>query len=169
MSLFTLAALLGFWVLYREILASGFLDFLAQTDFRHWRLPLALGLVLTYTFLLLQVLQKLTVLVILLLWFLPILISVVLSAAMQSMAVLQTVIASVSPLALIVMSGLLPLETVVPLAVDKEFDFMLTGVHTGLVFILIQIAWLSYRWYQLKRGFELACQPGPARSQIQRQ
>jgi hypothetical protein len=152
MSLFVIAALVGFWAIYQQMFASGLLSFLDGTDFASWRLPLALGAVLIYTLLLLQVLEyRGAVLTFLLVWLLPILVAIVSSAAVEDVTRFQSVIASLSPFALILMSGLLPLETVVPADSSDEFGVFLTGAQTGLFFVAFQIVLLSIRWRQLRR------------------
>jgi hypothetical protein len=140
--------------LWREITAAGFLDFLGPTGSRSWRLPLALGLVLLNTFLLLQVLEvKVTTLVILLVWFLPLLAASVFSAAVEGFATPQAVLASLSPLALVVLSWLVPMEPVVSGNVDVEIAAANIGVYTGLVFIVLQTAALLLHWRRLRKGF----------------
>lgn len=157
MSLFPVVALLGLWVLYREAGASGFFDFLDQSGFSPWRLPAAFGLVVFYSALLLQAMQlKPTVMVILLVWFLPILVAIVSGAAMQSVESLQAVIASVSPLALVLMAGSLPIEHIAPAGASRQLSAMLTGVYTGLAFIAVQIVWLGLRWHRLRAGYHAA-------------
>lgn len=166
MSFFTIAALIGFWTLSREIAASGFLDFLAASGLGAWRLPLAFGLVLVYTTLLLQVMElKPTALVILLLWFLPILAAIVLGAAMQMAGIPQAVVASVSPLALVLMAGMIPIGAVGGGAVGgaSEFAALQAGVYTGLAFVSIQIVWLRLRWRKLKDAYYAACRSQAAR------
>jgi hypothetical protein len=154
MCLFILVALVGYWILWREITAAGFLDFLGPTGSRSWRLPLALGLVLLNTFLLLQVLEvKVTTLVILLVWFLPLLAASVFSAAVEGFATPQAVLASLSPLALVVLSWLVPMEPVVSGNVDVEIAAANIGVYTGLVFIVLQTAALLLHWRRLRKGF----------------
>jgi hypothetical protein len=158
MFLYVLVVLAGYWVLVGRISAAGFYDGMADPTL--WRLPLALGLVLIYTILLLQVVElKPAMLVILLLWFLPILVAIVLGAAMQAMATPQTVIASLSPIALVAMSGLASLAGSVPTSIDDEFGMVFTGAHTGLAFIVLQVAFLAVRWHGLSRGFRNACGP----------
>lgn len=152
MSLFVVVSLIGFLVLDHEMQLAGFMDFLAGTDYAAWRLPLVFGLVLLYSLLLLQVLENRgTVLTVLLLWFVPILVAIVSTAAMQEMTRVQTVVASLSPLATVVMTGLLPLGSVVPLDAGDSFGVLHTGFQTGLAFLLIQILLLAWHWRQLRR------------------
>jgi hypothetical protein len=159
MSLFVIAALIGFGVLFREIYAAGFFEFLGDADFAYWRLPLAFGLVLFYTLLLLQVVElKPSVLFILLVWFLPILAAIVFGAAAQFVGSPQAVIASISPLVLLVSAGMLPVEYIAPL------DVLTTGVYSGLVFIVLQIAWLLHRWRKLRAGYDAQCRTRTAPS-----
>jgi hypothetical protein len=54
------------------------------------------------------------------------------------------------------MSGLLPLDGVVP-AVEPEFSVVLSGANSGLVFILIQIAFLWGRWEKQRRADSAEC------------
>ncbi|HEY5569621.1 MAG TPA: hypothetical protein VIM81_20540 [Gammaproteobacteria bacterium] len=153
LALYAAVALGGFWVMFHEISAAGFLDDFQPSSHGFWRLPLALGLGIFYTALTVQVLElKPTVLVILLVGLLPILVAIVLSASMEQLAALQAMIASISPLAFVLMSGLLPLDAVVPIEAEEQFSAMLTGVNSGLVFLLLQIAFLWARWEKQKRA-----------------
>ena len=155
MCLFIVVALVGYWILWREITAAGFLEFLDPSDWRAWRLPLALGLVLVNTFLLLQALElKLTALVILLLWFLPLLAASVFSAAVEDFSTAQAVLASLSPLALVALSGLVPLQAVVSGDIDFEIAAANIGIYTGLAFIVLQTAALWLRWRRIRTGFK---------------
>jgi hypothetical protein len=154
----TAVALAGFGVMFREIAASGFLDRFEGYAYGFWRLPLAFGLAIFYSGLVLQVLElKPTVLVILLVWFLPILVGIVVSASAQDVGYVQTVIASISPLALVVMSGILPTAIVMPGQLDEELSVVLTGANSGLVFIVLQIAFLWVRWQKQKIADYAAC------------
>jgi hypothetical protein len=155
MAVFTLVALAGFWVIFHQIAASGFLDTFRASIHGFWRLPLAFGLVVFYSALLLQVFEiKPTVLVVLLLWFVPILAAIVLAAAAQDVSGPLAVVASISPLALVLSSGMLPLEGVVPIDAEGEFFAFLVGANTGLVFVLIQIGWLWHRWNRQRRVYD---------------
>lgn len=157
-ALFTAVVLAGYWVLMSSLGAAGFFEFLAGNDYVAWRLPLALGLIVVYTALLLQVLElKPTMLAILLLWFLPILVATVFSARIEGFHTTQSIIASLSPLALVVMSALVPLRSFAPAAVGDELAALLTGIYSGFVFLLIQIAVLGLYWHGLRRGFYRAC------------
>jgi hypothetical protein len=153
MSLFVLLALTGYWVLYSQMQGSNYLSFLDGTGFPHWRLPFVLGLVLFYSYMLLQVLESRgAVLTVLLLWLLPILVAIVSAAAIQNVTNFQSIVASLSPIATLVMTGLLPGAWVAPFeAVDEEVRVLVTGVRTGQLFLIAQIALLSFRWVQLKR------------------
>jgi hypothetical protein len=118
---------------------------------RPWRLPLALGLVLLNTFLLLQVLElKLSALVILLLWFLPILAASVFSAAVEGFATAQAMLASLSPLALVAMAGLVPLQAIAGGNMNEEIAAANVGVYTGFAFIVLQTAALWLRWRRIR-------------------
>jgi hypothetical protein len=151
MGLFVLVALVGYWILWREVTTAGFLDFLGPAGLRGWRLPLALGLVLLNTFLLLQVLElKLSALVILLLWFLPILAASVFSAAVEGFATAQAMLASLSPLALVALAGLVPLQAIADGNMNDEIAAAHVGVYTGLAFIVLQTAALWLRWRRIR-------------------
>ena len=116
---------------------------------------MALGLVLVNTFLLLQALElKLTALVILLLWFLPLLAASVFSAAVEDFSTAQAVLASLSPLALVALSGLVPLQAVVSGDIDFEIAAANIGIYTGLAFIVLQTAALWLRWRRIRTGFK---------------
>jgi hypothetical protein len=157
-ALIVAVALGGFGVMFREISISGFLDRFEGSEYGFWRLPLAFALVVFYSGLVLQVLElKPTVLVILLVWFLPILVASVFSAAQQDVGYAQAIIGSISPLALVVVSGILPTATVAPGGIDEELAVALTGANSGLVFIVLQIAFLWVRWHQQKRADYAAC------------
>jgi hypothetical protein len=147
----TLLALTGFAVLMQVATASGFIDFLHAAGFSTWRLPVVFTLVLVYTAMLLQGIElRPTVMAILLVWLLPILVAILTGAAVQDTGTLQAVIASLSPLALLVMAGLLPLQYVAgpEITIDGS-DALLTGVTTGLAFLTLQIGWLAWRWHRL--------------------
>jgi glucan phosphoethanolaminetransferase (alkaline phosphatase superfamily) len=152
----TALVLAGFGVMFYEISASGFLD---RFDGPFWRLPVALGLVVFYTGLAVQVLElKPTVLLILLVGLLPILVAIVLSAAAQDVDYPQAVIASLSPLALLVGSGMIPVFEFAPAgAVDREMAVVVTAANTGLAFLVLQIAFLAVRWRKQKRADHAAC------------
>jgi hypothetical protein len=146
--------LAGFGVMFYETSASGFLD---RFDGPFWRLPVALGLVVLYTGLAVQVFElKPTVLLILLVGLLPVLVAIVLSAAAQDVGYPQAVIASVSPLALLVGSGLFPLLEFAPND-DFRVGVIVTGANTGLAFLVLQIAFLAVRWHKRKRADHAAC------------
>jgi len=167
MGLFVVAALLGFWILFYELSASGFFDVLAEVNFNSWRLPVVLGLVVFYTILLLQVMElRYATLSILLLWFLPILVATVISASREDFHTLQSVIASISPLALIIMSGMLPLATVFQEEAGPQYAALLTGISTGLMFIVMQIVWLWRRWHKLKGAYYRSCQGARPQQEI---
>jgi hypothetical protein len=109
--------------------------------------------VLFYTLLLLQVLeQRGTTLTVLLLWLLPILVAIVTAASMEEMTRFHTVVASLSPLALIVMTGVLPIESVVPIDPGEDFGALITGSTMGLIFVSVQIALLGWRWAGLRKA-----------------
>jgi hypothetical protein len=146
-------ASIGFWILLSEMVPAGYMDtFEPSRSYNIWRLPLALGLALFCTLLLLQVLEmRGTMLAALLIWTLPVLIAIVSGAAMERMTNVHAILAAVSPIALILMSGLLPLEGAIPLDPDGTFDAMRTGTQAGFIFITLQIALLGWRWMHLRR------------------
>jgi hypothetical protein len=157
MMLFVVVAVSGFGVLFSEISAAGFLEFLGS-EVGFWRLPVALALVLIYTVLLLQVLElKPAMLAILLVWFLPLLVAAVLSAAIEGFFPFQAIIASVSPIALVAMSAFVPLTPLSPPGVAEQLNSIISGVYGGLFFISIQIGWLTYRWRVLRRRHAAMC------------
>jgi hypothetical protein len=153
MCLFVLLALTGFWVVYHQMSSANYLDFLEGTRYGAWRLPLAFALVLFNAFLLLQVLERRgTVLTCLLLWLLPVLIGVVSAAAMEQLTSLHTVLASLSPLATMLMAGVLPIEATIPFNPPDEFNALYTGSTVGLIFVAVQSGLLVLRWRQLRRS-----------------
>ena len=153
MSLFTLIALAGFAVLFLEMQSAGFMRFLDGTGYASWRLPLALGLALFYTLLLVQVLgDRGAVLSVILVWLLPILVAIVISAAMQRLALFQTIVASISPLATVLAAGLLPAgDAFASVSESREFATMRTGFYAGLGFLAAQIVLLGWRWQRLRQ------------------
>lgn len=152
----TAVALAGLGVMFREISVSGFLD--DYELYAPWRLPLAFGLAVLYSGLLLQTLElKPTVLVILLVWHLPILAAIVLAASAQNATETHAVIASLSPIALVILSGLLTSASLAPSELDEQVSLALTGSNAGLVFVVLQIAYLWLRWQRQKRNDEDAC------------
>jgi hypothetical protein len=152
MCLFVLVVMIGYWVLVSRMGGAGYFDFLENSRYASWRLPLALGLFCFYTLLLLQVLENRgAMLSVLLLWLLPILVAVVAAAAMEDVSSLHTVVASASPIAMLLMNGALPIESLVPIGPNEDFDALITGASAGFVFIGIQIALLGWRWHQLRR------------------
>jgi hypothetical protein len=144
-------AMAGFGILFFEMSASGFFDFVLAPG-ALWRLPAALALVIVYTGLLLQVVElRLTVLVILLLWCCPLLLAAVMSAAADGVNTLQAVIGALSPIALLATAGMLTLNGAVPTDAANEFAVMLTAFQAGSFFIAIQIAGLSWLWLRSRR------------------
>ncbi len=155
---FVVVVMAGFFVLYGELTSAGFFDFRAGAELGLWRLPLVLAMVLVYTLLLLQTIElKPTVLVVLLLWFVPMLVAAVLSAATQRATLAEAVIASLSPIAALVMASAVPLIDVVPIDAEREFDILLTGCTTGIAFLAIQIVYLAIVWRRKSRAFAAAC------------
>ena len=166
-AIFTAVAVAGFGILFREISAAGFLEPFSNSPHGFWRLPLAFGLVVFYTALLMQALgPRPTVLVVLLLWFLPILVAIVVSARIGDFAAPQAVIASLSPLAYLFMSGMLSLESTVPIEAERQFSAGLAGANAGLAFVLLQIAGLWLHWNRRRREYDALCR---AREEIGRE
>jgi hypothetical protein len=153
MSLFTLIALAGFAVLFFEMQSAGFMRFLDGTDYASWRLPLAFGLGLLYTVLLLQVMGlRGTVLSVMLIWLLPVLVAIVVSAAMERLTLFQAVLASISPLATLVAAGLMPIgDAVARVSESPEFETVRSGFYAGLGFLAAQIVLLGWRWQHLRK------------------
>ena len=152
MILFVVVALVGFWIMHTELADAGFVQPLITGDYSAWRLPVVLACVLLYTLLVLQVLQNRgAVLTFLLLWLVPILVAIVATAAMEDLTRFQTIVASLSPLATMVMTGLLPLTAVVPIDPSEDIAAVHTGFQTGLAFLILQIAFLGWRWRQLQQ------------------
>jgi hypothetical protein len=153
MSLFVVIALAGFALLFFEMQSAGFMRFLAGTGYAEWRMPLALGLALLYTLLLLLVLEtRGAVLSFLLVWLVPILVAIVSTAAMEDVTRFQTIVASLSPLATLLMTGMLPAaEAYAPLSAASDVAVLVTGVYAGFGFLVLQIALLGWRWQRLRR------------------
>jgi hypothetical protein len=168
MGVFPIVAVAGFAALFSQIDAAGFLGFLEGFDQGFWRLPLALALVLVYSMLLLQVVElKPAMLAILLVWFVPILVAIVLSAALQSFGPLQAVAAAISPIALVAMAGFVPLVPLAPDGISYQLAAINAGVYAGFVFISVQIIWLAHRWRELKRKFTQLCDTPVRRSETE--
>jgi hypothetical protein len=149
---FAALASVGYAILVLEVGGAGFLDFVVYTS-RLWLLPAAFVAAIVYTGLLVQVLQiRPTVLTMLLLWIVPLLVAAVISAGFEGLYTVQAVTAALSPIALVVMSGVILLDGAVPVEAQNEFSAVLTGIRAGLVFFGVQIAVLSWRWVQLKRN-----------------
>ena len=160
MAIIVLIAMAGFFILYSQLMQAGFFDFRVDAQFGLWRLPVALVLILFYTLMLLQVAElKPAVLVILLLWFVPLLLAAVLNAAQQEATTFQAIIASLSPIGLLVMSAAVPLIGFVPVDPQIGFGLVLTGSHSGIFFICVQIVALVLRWRILTTRFRQAVVP----------
>ncbi len=159
MSLFVVVALLGYWILFGELSQAGLRDTQIAAGTSSWHLPVVLGLVVFYTILLLQVVEmRRAMLVALLLWLLPILVAIIWSANTQELTSTQTVLASLSPFALVLMAGVLPIEGFLPDDVGGGMSVVLTGVYTGLLFVCLQIGVLWWRWRVLQRSFRVQSQ-----------
>src|SRR5690606_2793734 len=157
-AVFTAVAVGGFGVLLNELSAAGFLAPFDESQ-QLWRLPVAFGLVLFYTALLLQALgPRPTVLVVLLLWLLPILVAIVLAAAGNDFGVPEAVIGSLSPIALLVASGMLPLGELTSGA-EGRLSAVLTGANTGLAFVVLQTAALWLHGNRRRHEYEALCRP----------
>ena len=152
MCLFIAIAVAGFAFIAGEMNQAGFNNTIeAGEHFTRWRLPLALTLVLLSTLLMLQVLQNRgSVLVGLLVWTLPLLIMIVSIAANEGLTTAFAMIASISPIAFLIMTGLLHIDMVVQMGPNEDFNAVNIGAQTGLALITLQIAILSWRWLQLR-------------------
>ncbi len=136
--------------------SSGFLASLPAQDLNTWRLPMVFALLLAYTALLLQVLgQRPAVLAVLLVWLLPILVATLSATALRGAQTLQTVIASISPVALLLMTGVGQAGAEVT---TNQRPLLTIGIYTGIGFLLLQIILLAGRWHQLSTGFRSAAQ-----------
>jgi hypothetical protein len=100
------------------------------------------------------------VLVAVLLWLLPILAAIIWSADAQESTSMQAIPASLSPFALRLMAGTVPIGGFVPTGIGSEMSILLTGVHAGLVIVGLQIGGLLGRWKKLQRGIHTRCQAG---------
>jgi|GEM_PF-1011787 len=158
-ALFTVAAVAGLLVLLREIAASGyFVESFGRSPATVWRLPLALTLVVIYTALLFQALgPRKAMLVVLLVWCLPILASVVLSAQTESFDGLHAVVHSLSPVAFLLMSGLPAAEVGTPEALEGAVSAVGIGANTGLVAVAAQIVVLWLLWSRRSRVSYALC------------
>lgn len=157
MSLFVAVALLGFIVLTANLRAAGLADFWMSSASGAWYLPVAFALVLVYSAILVQAIElRPATLAILIVWFVPVLTAIVLSAAVSDFGRAQAVIASTSPLALVVMSGLLAFELAEPGLAEGIHSSVLTGIWTGLIFLTMQTVWLSLRWRRRRRAIAAA-------------
>jgi hypothetical protein len=146
-ALFTGVAVAGLGIMLREIHAAGFLRPFGAPMHGAWRLPLALGLAVFYTALVIQALElRRTVLVILLVWWLPILVAIVLSARSSGIDAAHAVIAAISPLSFVFMTGMLSVETIAPRSLESELSANVAGANAGLVFIAVQIGALWLHW-----------------------
>jgi hypothetical protein len=158
LGLFAIVALLGLGVLYREIGAAGFFDRFAASEL--WRLPLACGLVIFYTAMLMLVFElRRTVLLVLLTWFLPILASIVLSVAAEDVDTLQAAVAALSPIAYLAASSFMPLTGYAGFTNFAPVEPLTTAANVGLGALAAQIVFLLWRWRKLDARFEAACAP----------
>ncbi len=156
MGIFVAVALLGFWFVTNTLTVSGVREAQVAAGATAWHLPVTLGLILLYTILLLQVVElRRSVLVVLLMWLLPILVAIIWGASVQDVTALQTVLACVSPLALIVMAGVVPIEIYDASNSSEEVFAIVMGVRFGLLFLILQIGALWLRWHRLKRAYLL--------------
>jgi hypothetical protein len=73
---------------------------------------------------------------------------------MQEVTRFHTVLASLSPIATVLMAGVLPIQNVVPVDPAANFGAFVTGSTTGLIFVSIQIAALAVRWQQLRKTLQ---------------
>ena len=155
---FVLVAVGGLAVLLRQISAAGFYDSFGPWPAPMWRLPLALALVTLYGALLLQALgHRRAMLVVLLLWCLPVLLSTVLSAQAETFAVLHAVLHSLSPFAWLLMAGL-PAESLeMPGTPAGQTSPLVVGAYTGLVVVTAQLAVLGLVWGRRRRDCDVVC------------
>ncbi len=147
--LFAVIALVGYGVMYFISQNAGYFDFLKEAGVLHWQLPLVLGLVIFNTVLLVQYLElKSTVLVVLLQWFLPVLVAIISAAARSNVGYFESCLASVSPIALLAMSGLSPAQHFMRAEEVGHLEVLNVGVNFGLLVIMLQTAWLCWRWWK---------------------
>ena len=157
-AIFTAVAVAGLWVLLREIAASGYFASFGGPPESAWRLPLALTLVVIYTALLFQALGlRRSMLAVLLVWFLPILASIVLSARTEAFDVPHAIVHSLSPAAFLLMSGLPVDEAGVPEMLRGERNALGVGADTGLAAIVVQIIVLWLLWSRRSRASRALC------------
>jgi hypothetical protein len=157
-ALFTVVAVGGLAVLLREIAISGFFESFGGVPRSAWRLPLALALVVFYTTLLFQALGlRRSVLAVLLVWFLPILAAVVMSARSESFAVPHAVVHSLSPLAFVLMSGLPAKDFAAPESLEDGASAITIAADTGLAAVTLQIAVLGLLWLRRSRASHALC------------
>jgi hypothetical protein len=64
----------------------------------------------------------------------------------------QVVLASISPLAFVLMAGFHSLAEAVPEGFTGEFASLGTGFVTGTLFLSAQIAALAVRWFRIRRS-----------------
>lgn len=158
LSLFVVVALAGLGVLYREIGAAGFFEPFAAGEL--WRLPVACGLVLFYTAMVLLVFElRVTVLLALLTWFLPILAAIVLAVGAQDVTDLEASVAALSPIAFLAASGLMPLTGFDGITRFAPLEQLTTTANVGLAVIVAEIVFLLWRWRVLDARFQAACAP----------
>jgi hypothetical protein len=71
---------------------------------------------------------------------------------MEDVTRFQTIVASLSPLATLLMTGMLPAaEAYAPLSAANDVAVLVTGVYSGFGFLVVQIALLGWRWQRLRR------------------
>ena len=93
-----------------------------------------------------------TVLSVMLTWLLPVLVAIVVSAAMERLTLFQAVVASISPLATLLAAGLMPIgDAVVQVSESPEFATVRSGFYSGLGFLAAQIVLLGWRWQVLRK------------------
>lgn len=160
-AMFAAAAVGGLTVLLREISAAGFFELLDPPP-RPWRLTLTFALILFYSALLFQALGlRRTMLVVLLVWCLPILVTIVLAAATESFGKLHAALQSLSPIALLFMSGVAK-PVADSGAIDDELAALAFGADIGLSVLSIQIAALWAKWRRHVKAYDALCRPrGP--------
>lgn len=155
-AIFAAVAVGGLAILLREVSAAGFFETLGE-PIRSWRLSLTFALVLFYSALLFQTLGlRRSVLVVLLVWWVPILAMIVLAATTESFGKLHAAVQSLSPLALLFMSGVAkpaPGSEVI----DEERAALALGADIGLAVLLIQTAALWIKWRRHVASYDALC------------
>ena len=155
-AIFAAVAVGGLAILLGEVSAAGFFETIDE-PLRPWRLSLTFALVLFYSALLFQTLGlRRSMLVVLLLWCVPILAMIVLAATTESFGKLHAVVQSLSPLALLFMSGVAK-PAPGAAVIDEERAALALGADIGLAVLLIQIAALWIKWRGHVASYDALC------------